>query len=111
MPCATWIALIAWVDLGRLGLTWVDLGRLGLTWVDLGRLGLTWVDLGRLGSTWGVLGDLGHLGCLTPIATSLQCLPSALRKEDNQCPPSAFMQGRQSVSVVQATISSLTDSG
>ncbi|KAH3853123.1 hypothetical protein DPMN_095645 [Dreissena polymorpha] len=37
--------------------------------------------------TWVDLGDLGHLGCLTPIATSLQCLPSALRKEDNQCPP------------------------
>ncbi|KAH3730866.1 hypothetical protein DPMN_056864 [Dreissena polymorpha] len=45
------------------------------------------------------MGDLGHPGCLTPIATSLQCLPSALRKGDNQCPPSAFMQGRQTVSV------------
>ena len=76
MPCATWIALITWVDLGRIGLTWVDLVRLGC------------LEMSRV--TSGVLGDLGHLGCLTPIATSLQCLPSALRREDNQCPPSAL---------------------
>ncbi|KAH3755492.1 hypothetical protein DPMN_190188 [Dreissena polymorpha] len=66
-------------------MTWVTSGVLG----DLAHLGC----LGLLGSprvswvTWvtsGVFVDLGHLGCLTPIATSLQCLPSASRMEDNR---------------------------